>query len=132
MFHVSTLMSGEEQRRLIGNDLVIIYFTESDQPFKPLEFRGSVNSLGIVVRPTGEQEYQMGCFARRQVKTFGPPCLSKFSVGEARNYVLCKAINGILAAQKSPPLNKMIASLYSTEIDKILQNYLPKKALKKK
>lgn len=133
MYHVAPLMTADEQRRLIGNDLVIIYWTEQDEPFKPLEFRGSVNSIGIVVKPVSDNEYRVGCFARRQVRDFGPSITgANVPSSELRNFVLTKAINGVVAAQKSPPFAKMIASLYSADIEKILEGALPKKITKKK
>lgn len=32
MFHVSTMLNGEQVRRLIGNDIVVIIFQESTDP----------------------------------------------------------------------------------------------------
>ncbi len=75
-FHVSTLLDSEHQRRLIGNDKTIIYFQE-DTPFCP-QFRGRVNSVGVVVKPspkneeTGEKGYQVGCYTRGRVRQFYP------------------------------------------------------------
>lgn len=58
MFHVASLMTQEEQRRLIGNDIAVVYFQE-ETSFQP-NFLGNVNSVGIVVQPIAGSAYRLG------------------------------------------------------------------------
>lgn len=54
---MAPLLNAEEQRRLLGNDLVLIYFHDSlKSSFTPYEFRGNVNSVALVVRPVSEDK----------------------------------------------------------------------------
>jgi hypothetical protein len=124
---VAPLLSPEEQRRLVGNDLVLIYFQEGDELFDPYEFRGNVNSIGIVVKQLQPELYTVGCFARKKVKEFGPKGGVEIAAENLRNFLLTKAVNGILAAQKSPPFAQMISKLYTADIEKILEKYVPRK-----
>ncbi len=48
MFHVSTMMSAEQQRRLIGNDIGMIFFQPSDAEFR-VAMRGNVMDLAVAV-----------------------------------------------------------------------------------
>jgi hypothetical protein len=123
MYHVAPLLNPEEQRRLLGNDLVLIYFHESDHPFDAYEFRGHVTSIAIVVKPLPNDKYVVGCFARRRVKEFGPSVGVEVAASDLKNYLLTKAVNAIVAAQKSPPFAQMIAKLFVSDIEKILEKH---------
>lgn len=58
MFHVATLLNAEQQRRLIGNDIAVIYFQE-ETSFQP-KFLGNVNCIGVVVQPIAGSSYRLG------------------------------------------------------------------------
>ena len=127
MYHVAPLLNADEQRRLLGNDLVLIIFNESpSNVFPPYAFRGNVNSIGIVVRQISAELYTVGCFCRSKVKEFGPRGGIEVPASELRNFLLTKAINGILSAQKSPPFAQMISRLFSEDIEQILDKHVPK------
>lgn len=49
ILHVSTLMSAEQQRRLIGNDIGLIFY-QDEAEFR-VNMRGNVNSVALVVSP---------------------------------------------------------------------------------
>ncbi len=132
MYHVAPLLSADEQRRLLGNDLVLVYWHEATGKtglFQPYEFRGNVNSVAIVVRPLSEDKFVCGCFTRKRVREFGPVGGVEVAAADLRNWILTKAINGILAAQKSPPFAQMISKLYTADIEKILVKYVGQKKL---
>ena len=95
IFDVAPMLVEEQQRRLIGNDKVIIYFQEKTS-FVIKSFRGNVNcilfklfnqftsitfqAIGIVVQPVeppskdpnARVSYKVGAFTRSRVKAFHP------------------------------------------------------------
>ena len=135
MFHVSTIMKPEEQRRLIGNDIGLIYFQE-ETPFASAKFRGSVNSVACVVRPKAEEagtSYQVGSFRRSHIQSFSPEIPSQsISEEQLKDFLLTKMVNGIIAAQKAAPFNEMFAKLFKSEVKDILENFPPPKKSNKK
>ena len=107
MFHISTMTSPEQQRRLIGNDIGLIYWQEKTA-FIP-NFRGNVNSVAMVIKPMKSAQdlvYKVGCFRRSSISSFQPPIPENqtFTKSNCKDFILTKMINGILAAHKSPPL----------------------------
>ncbi len=69
----------------------------------------------------------VGCFARRRVRDFGPSVGAEVPASELRNYLLTKAVNAIVATQKSPPFAQMISRLMVGDIEKIMEKYVDKK-----
>jgi hypothetical protein len=68
MFHVAPMLpyfpqdtQQVERKRHIGNDIVVIIFSETPKPFSPLNFRSQFNHVFIVVSPEGKSnnEYRI-------------------------------------------------------------------------
>lgn len=114
MWHVATLLPFDpdnvqqlHRKRHLGNDLVIVVFTESDAPFDPTTFASQFNHVWIVVRPHERRadrtpaSYQISVVSKLGVKPFrpflpNPPILEdgpKF-----REWFLLKCINAEKAA----------------------------------
>lgn len=126
MLHVSTFMTAEQQRRLIGNDIGLIFYQE-DAAFR-VAMRGNVNSVAMVVSPSAPfdeaQSYQIGTFRRGNIRSFDPP-LPERPVLEAaalRDFVFTKMINGTLAAHRSPPLSTLHARVWKAALEDLTKS----------
>ena len=59
MYHVCPYMNAEQQRRLVGNDTILIYYHESqDKPFNASAPRSSMTQIFAVVQPKGNDYYK--------------------------------------------------------------------------
>lgn len=59
MFHVAPLMNSEQRRRLIGNDVLILFFHDDEQSFDMNQTHkdmGSFSQVFAVVQPHPEME----------------------------------------------------------------------------
>jgi hypothetical protein len=146
MFHVASLMDGEQQRRLIGNDTAIIYFHDSPEPFPSSAPRSVMTQVYAVVKPAESEsggaaltKLRVGFMSRRAVSEFAPelPINPVFEVGTSegrgvlRSFLLAKVLNGYRAATLSPPLDKMLKRPRVVLIEKMVATY-PATAAKKK
>jgi hypothetical protein len=116
MWHQAPEMSKESQRRLLGNDKVIVYYCDHrSTPFEP-RFRGNVNSVGIVVAEH-EDGYYVEAFSRSRVQGFHPeiPAVHfKFDqTTELRNWIITTALNASTAVYQSAPYVYMLASAWN-------------------
>lgn len=61
------MMNEEEQRRLIGNDNVVLFFKDEGEPFNPIhvEEMGLMPQCFVVVQPHGEGFYRFACYLQR-------------------------------------------------------------------
>ena len=155
MFHVSTLMDAEQQRRLIGNDTAIIYFHDTDKKPFPTQAPRSVMSqvmvfsscslaslflkVYCVVKPVdGGTKLKAGFMTRKTVAEFGPemPLNPTFDVMTSagrelfKSFLLCKVVNGYRSATISPPLDKMLRRPRAVIIEKLCENW-PNKSKKR-
>ena len=141
MFHVSTLMTAEQHRRLIGNDTAIIYFHDSEKtPFPSSAPRSIMGQVFGVVKPADSgSKLQFGVMSRKTVVEFGPemPLNPSFDIlthsGREvfRSFLLAKIINGYRSATLSPPLDKMLKRPRVVQIANLVETY-PMSATKKK
>ncbi len=147
MFHVSNLMDGEQQRRLIGNDTALIYFHDSPEPFSSAAPRSVMSQVYAVVKPVGDftstsgglGKLRLGFMSRKTVTEFLPelPINPVFETDTPtardvlRSFLLAKVLNGYRAATLSPPLDKMLKRPRTVHIEKIVAQY-PMSAAKKK
>ena len=115
--HNATMMNQEEHRRLIGNDLALIYFIEGGA-MKVKRFRGQVNSLACVVKKEMEDMYSMGGFFRSNISPYPPkiPENHYFDSIQLKEALLMKVINGLIACQKCPPISLMYARLFNNKM----------------
>uniref|UniRef100_A0A6B2L7H9 Rap-GAP domain-containing protein n=1 Tax=Arcella intermedia TaxID=1963864 RepID=A0A6B2L7H9_9EUKA len=111
MFHVSTMLGfvpGEIQqinrKRHIGNDVVVIIYTECSKPFSPIFISSKFNQIFIVVKrlnktsdKRGKSVYRVSVTSRDGVGRYHPelPHSKTFEHGtQFRDWLLLKCING--------------------------------------
>jgi hypothetical protein len=92
----------------LGNDVVIVIFTECDQPFDPKSFASQFNHVWVVVSPVRvgsggalAKQYKVSVLTKTGVKPFrpfvpNPPVL--MSGPELKTWLLLKCVNGERAA----------------------------------
>ena len=110
VFHVSTLLpytAKEKNQQLerkahVGNDIVVIIFTEDDQPFDPRVFISQFNHIFFIVTkvgidPDGAPIYRLAIAAKDTVPAF-PPLLPRGGIFKGtpkyHKFFLSKLING--------------------------------------
>jgi len=110
MFHVSTLLphcindkQHLEKKRHIGNDVTVIVFNESKQPFSHSMISSQFNQVYAVVHPTevnGQTFYELDFSVKDSVPSFGPELITTtFERNqEFRSLLLTKVLNGERAA----------------------------------
>eukprot|EP01119_Soliformovum_irregulare_P020960 TRINITY_DN6861_c0_g1_i1.p1 TRINITY_DN6861_c0_g1~~TRINITY_DN6861_c0_g1_i1.p1 ORF type:complete len:938 (-),score=211.93 TRINITY_DN6861_c0_g1_i1:421-3153(-) len=124
MFHVSTMLTHNQddpqqlaKKRHIGNDSVVIVFTEnSQQPFSPANFRSKVTQNYIVVQPLSESEsgkdrYKIACAAKEGVPLYPPflPFPTVFKHGDKfRDFLFTKLVNAERSCQYLPEFEQII------------------------
>ena len=118
-FNVASEMSQLEVRKYIGNNKILIYFIDKSTPLQPA-FRGSVNSLAIVVQPTeDEKNLKIAFFWKRRILNFVPNLpLSPIPFDNhqlIRDYIFSNAFDGLYAIAKSPPYSNIINNIFATE-----------------
>eukprot|EP01125_Pyxidicula_operculata_P003099 TRINITY_DN132_c5_g1_i14.p1 TRINITY_DN132_c5_g1~~TRINITY_DN132_c5_g1_i14.p1 ORF type:complete len:249 (+),score=38.14 TRINITY_DN132_c5_g1_i14:408-1154(+) len=74
VYHASPLMGAEGHRRLIGNDIAVMFFLEEGAQFDSthVELLGTVPQLFAVIQPVGEK-FRLGYFSNINIKQFTPP-----------------------------------------------------------
>ncbi len=112
-WHQATTMTKELQRTYIANDICIIIYKESAEPFiteNALKF-GKVSQIFIVVEKSGDSGYKLGVF-HKKMKQFDPliPKNYVFNGENLREFILMKIYNGLIALQE----NSTISTLYLT------------------
>lgn len=116
MFHIGPWFSDEENRRLIGNDiLVLIYY---DDPLmltsfntEPLTELGNVGQVYVVVQPSKiDNMYRLGGFNRNTLKNYEPgtpPINYLLDIYTVRDYLFTKLHNGLITAHSCPPIMRL-------------------------
>eukprot|EP01116_Phalansterium_solitarium_P022014 TRINITY_DN7108_c0_g1_i1.p1 TRINITY_DN7108_c0_g1~~TRINITY_DN7108_c0_g1_i1.p1 ORF type:complete len:995 (-),score=257.85 TRINITY_DN7108_c0_g1_i1:255-3167(-) len=117
MYHVSTMLpffpkdpQQVERKRHIGNDVVVVVFTESRDPFDPLVLTSHFNHVFVVVRPhwsslLGRYRFRVGVATKPGVKKTGPhlPLPAVFEANaQFRDFFLTKLVNLERAAMRAP------------------------------
>eukprot|EP01104_Vermistella_antarctica_P004499 TRINITY_DN14935_c0_g1_i1.p1 TRINITY_DN14935_c0_g1~~TRINITY_DN14935_c0_g1_i1.p1 ORF type:complete len:686 (+),score=146.16 TRINITY_DN14935_c0_g1_i1:220-2277(+) len=125
MFHVATLLPFSvedtqqlERKRHLGNDIVVIIFKESKQPFDPLSIHSHFNHIFIVIEPVlldGETHYRIAVVCKPGVMPM-EPFIPGNKLGQQvlkkgpyfREFLLAKVINAERTAMYAPEFkNKM-------------------------
>ncbi|TPX37237.1 hypothetical protein SmJEL517_g01108 [Synchytrium microbalum] len=133
MFHVSTLLPFNpadrqqlERKRHIGNDIVMIVFSESDLPLNLTSVTSHQNHIIAVVKPEGEA-YRLTVCPKNGVPPFTPelpePCVfGKDAV--SRDFFLHKLVNGERAAYKAPSFAPKISRTRSVLLYEVASKFL--------
>jgi len=143
MFHVSTLLPHSEVdnqqveiKRHIGNDIVVIIFSETSQPFSPSSITSEFNHVYCVIQPVETQStpeatyYRIGFASKYGVPPFGPiiPYPPIFKKDEQfKEFLLTKLINAECASLEAPSFGQKLRRTRT-----VLLNEIARKQLKKK
>jgi hypothetical protein len=113
MYHVATLLPFMEEnpqqlhrKRQIGNDIVVVIFSEGDEPFNPAVLTSHFNHVFFVVQwDEATDRYRVTVAAKDGVPEFGPP-LPRGGVfvpsAQFREWLMAKLVNGERAAYHAP------------------------------
>eukprot|EP01125_Pyxidicula_operculata_P020954 TRINITY_DN788_c0_g1_i1.p1 TRINITY_DN788_c0_g1~~TRINITY_DN788_c0_g1_i1.p1 ORF type:complete len:1170 (-),score=280.30 TRINITY_DN788_c0_g1_i1:213-3722(-) len=111
IYHVAPIMGVEGHRRLIGNDVAVIFFQDEGE-FDPtfVDELGTVPQIYAVVQPYGEKKdtYHMAFMSKLNIKPFGPDApFTALSPRIAKELLLTKLYNGLTMTTFCPPLNRL-------------------------
>jgi len=139
MFHTSTLLPytpGDPQqldrKRHIGNDIVVLLYSEGEAVFDPTFIRSHFVHIVVVVAPSktiypdGKKRYKVEVAAKSAVPAFGPYIShnEEFVLGEGfREFLLTKLVNAECAAMKSPQFKEMLSTPRRLFLRELLNTY---------
>lgn len=124
VFHIAPIMSAEEKRRLIGNDICMLFYFDvpvnsaeptADAPAPLFQLTG-VDTFGevpqcfAVVQPNSNKEFRLGFFSKINLIPHLPEVPSEkafYSMQEANQIILTKLHNGMIKTSQCPPLNRL-------------------------
>jgi len=126
IYHVAPMMDSEAQRRLIGNDFVILFFIESGS-FNPsyLSQLGTVQQIYGVIRPTNDgNKYQAAFLNTRNIKEYSPH-LPNIPIDntEIQNILLTKCYNGISMTYTCSPMNRLFYTPRGVTLEELIYDY---------
>jgi len=143
MFHVSTLLPFTEQdtqqverKRHLGNDIVMIVFKESLEPFYPQCITSEFNHIFAIIEPVkllgrdgkSSVEYRVGFSFKKGIPSFGPPlddCATLKKDESFRDFLLAKLVNGERAAlEVAPVFANKLAKTRKLILNDIMQRYV--------
>jgi len=108
IYHVAPMLGAEEHRRLIGNDVAVIFFQEEGEfDASQIAKLGTVPQIFAVVTPL-ENNYRIATFSNVNIKAYGPsiPC-EPLTPDETKELLLTKLYNGLMMTTYCPPLNRL-------------------------
>jgi len=106
MYHVAPMMDGESHRRLIGNDVAIIFFLEKGKfSLSNISSLGTVPQIFSVVKPTKTGKYKIASFCNINIKPYFP-AMPSFQIDPPvlKELLLTKLYNGVMMTTYCPPL----------------------------
>jgi len=132
-WHLSPYETKEQHRRLIGNDLVLIFFLEAgSKRFDVIncDKLGVFPQIFIVVQAYKDNKYRVGTFYRKSLDVFDPPVPTNyiFDENEIQDYLMVKIYNGLMTTLYCPPMSKLFIEPRNTAIKELAQKCKEKKA----
>jgi len=137
MFHVSTLLphfafdkQQLEKKRHLGNDVVVIVFNESSQPFYHQIISSQFNQIYPVITPVtvdGNNKYKLDFSIKDGLPPFGPAVPNNILFDRNANFrtlLLTKVLNGERAAYASPVFHPIIKRTLNQLLDELIRKLL--------
>ncbi|KAI8837984.1 hypothetical protein BJ741DRAFT_602438 [Chytriomyces cf. hyalinus JEL632] len=133
MFHVATMLPYNEKdkqqlerKRHLGNDIVVIVYQDTDEPFQLSSISSHQNHILAFVKPDGEG-YRFTCAVKQGVPTFipeipDPPVFGKDAV--SRDFFLHTLVNGERASYKSTSFAPKISRTRSVLLCDVASKHL--------
>jgi len=93
IYHVAPLLDKEGHRRLIGNDIAVLFFLDEDYLFSPyvVDELGKVPQIFGIVQASGDL-YRVSFFTLSNIKEFGPPLPPKLlNSQDMKDFILSKS-----------------------------------------
>eukprot|EP01125_Pyxidicula_operculata_P013297 TRINITY_DN4399_c0_g1_i3.p1 TRINITY_DN4399_c0_g1~~TRINITY_DN4399_c0_g1_i3.p1 ORF type:complete len:594 (+),score=63.47 TRINITY_DN4399_c0_g1_i3:20-1801(+) len=128
-WYIADKLNEEEQRRFIGNSLVVMIFKESGQINASMfHSMGSVNQFFLGVQHI-EGNFKLGFLRRNHLGTFGPEVQSNsiFDMVSLKDFILTKIHNSLVEIRRSPPLSRMYETPRHQTLMEVAKKLLPKK-----
>jgi len=139
MFHVSTLLPHQEMdeqqvetKRHLGNDIVVIVFNDSTQPFNPSWMTSEFNQVYAVVQPVTTfdaketRRYRIGFACKYGVPSFGPllatPAIFE-KTNQLRELFITKLLNAECAACTGPAFNSKLRRTRKVLLEDIAKKF---------
>jgi len=128
VWHVASDMSEDQHRRLIGNDIVVLFFKEEGEPFDPqmVNELGTIPQVFIVIQPH-KDKYRVGFFNRSSLTSFEPALLKNILLSSKSivDYILVKIYNGLITSMMCPPMNKLHERPRAAAIAEVIFKWKP-------
>jgi len=129
---VSPILNAEERRRLVGNDVAMLFYFDEPDPsvlFDPsgIDTFGEVPCLFTIVQPFNDGTYRVGFCSKKNIPDYGPPSPSiLYQYVEVKNHVLTKLYNGLVLSNQCPPLNRLFTVPRRATMNDIAEKWIPK------
>jgi len=128
IYHVAPLLTEEETRRLVANDIAYIIFMEegSDVEFDPSyvgEF-GDVPHLFVIVQPV-QDKYRVAFFTTKSITLHHPFTPSQLLEPHlTKDIILTKIHNGLVMTNYCPPMNWLFYKPRQETLQHITSRYV--------
>ncbi|KJE93963.1 hypothetical protein CAOG_04672 [Capsaspora owczarzaki ATCC 30864] len=134
MFHVATLLpkmkndrQQVERKRHLGNDIVIIVFQDTKQPYSSDTVVSHQNHVVVVVSPENDQFYHVEVLAKNGVTPFRPELPSTFLIprsAASKDYLLNKLVNGERASYGAEGFESRVQRVRESLIKNLVTSFL--------
>lgn len=133
-YHVCPTLNTEEKRRLIGNDITMVYYFDSGDTdplptfnLAGIDSFGEVPQVFVVVQPSHDYtKYRIGFFSKKNITRHAPYVPFEktfFSLEETKTLVLTKLLNGLVVTAQCPPMNRLFQVPRRATIKDIVDKY---------
>eukprot|EP01125_Pyxidicula_operculata_P013171 TRINITY_DN4359_c0_g1_i1.p1 TRINITY_DN4359_c0_g1~~TRINITY_DN4359_c0_g1_i1.p1 ORF type:complete len:863 (+),score=119.93 TRINITY_DN4359_c0_g1_i1:245-2590(+) len=129
VFHVAPDLNAEETRRLVGNDIVYLFYLEENATFDPREIDtfGEVPQIFLVVQPVMDK-YKLGFFTKKNIPPYLPNVPSQLvTFQEAQTFILTKLLNGLVQTNYCPPMNRLFFKPRTDTLEAVCNKHLTNK-----
>eukprot|EP01127_Copromyxa_protea_P018844 TRINITY_DN6010_c0_g1_i1.p1 TRINITY_DN6010_c0_g1~~TRINITY_DN6010_c0_g1_i1.p1 ORF type:complete len:425 (-),score=82.27 TRINITY_DN6010_c0_g1_i1:190-1464(-) len=125
IFHLSPMLDSEGHRRLVGNDIGVIFFVEEGAQFDPqnLSELGTVPQVYVLIQPVGT-EWRVSFFSNINIKYYGPAIPERLlTLAETKEMVLTNIYNGLVMTNYCPPINRLFYVPREDTLKNIIKNF---------
>eukprot|EP01117_Protostelium_nocturnum_P013962 TRINITY_DN5265_c0_g1_i1.p1 TRINITY_DN5265_c0_g1~~TRINITY_DN5265_c0_g1_i1.p1 ORF type:complete len:941 (-),score=379.38 TRINITY_DN5265_c0_g1_i1:45-2867(-) len=137
MFHVAPMLphfkadvQQVEKKRHLGNDIVVIIFNDSTEPYSPHTIKTEFNHVYCIIQPQSQDPkdlmFKVGFASRSGVPPFGPllPIPSIFGLShDFRELLITKLMNGERAAFSAPQFAEKMSRTRKIMLENIATKY---------
>jgi len=124
VYHLGPELSPEEIRRLIGNDIVQVIYSEAG----PIDLElllelGQVTQAYLVVTPENEK-YKAEFYQRSALTAVGPSFELALDIHQFKELLLTRAYNALLRTRYCPPMNRLFYIPRQEKLRQILDPFM--------